>query len=69
MPVKNETLTNESEEKTNEPQTVQEITLTDKLNKRLLQSFLTRLNQGEIKFDFTEENDTKKEDDDSNSFE
>lgn len=44
------------------PQNVREITLTDKLNKRLLESFLTRINENcENSQQNTNSNDSKEE--------
>ncbi|CAH1959057.1 unnamed protein product [Acanthoscelides obtectus] len=51
MPVKDlEKNTNEANGNINENQPVKEITQTDKLNKRLLQSFLIKINQGDHKY-------------------
>lgn len=58
MPVKDEISVEQETNQAAQPQTqqpVREITLTDRLNKRLLQSFLTRINQDGQNFNFQQE--------------
>ncbi|XP_028133833.2 uncharacterized protein LOC114329018 [Diabrotica virgifera virgifera] len=77
MPVKENTETHTPEnepvcqETQNQPPPteVREITQTDKLNKRLLQSFLTRINQSNYNFNAVDdENEEKGNESDTNNF-